>query len=222
MTLRRPKLYVHVLSHLFFWADNPEVPWTLSHFLCINLAKRLSVTAVPCACAWTQKGYVCWTLIKWICVLVLHIAIFSTQWSLERPWYPMLPLAFLFYMTHRGKQNFAVFCYIHSGMGTVADLGLYREDHPRRKVSLSQIPEKGKMVGHDLGWRCQFKKGRSYNFQAGCEEGFQWKRKQVEIKIISEPFMLIKSFLMEIMAFSKVSMVSFARLVWPADTELRR
>lgn len=163
-----------------------------------------------------------WTLIKWICVLVLHIAVFSTQWSLERPWCPVLPLAFLFYMTHRGKQNFAVFCYIHSGVGTVADLGLYREDHPRRKVSLSQIPEKGKMVGHVLGWRCQFKKGRSYNFQAGCEEGFQWKRKQVEIQIVSESFMLIKSFLMEIMAFSKMSMVFFARLVWPADTELRR
>lgn len=114
-------------------------------------------------------------------------------------------------------NHFAVFYYIHSRVGTVADLGLYREGHPRRKVSLSQIPEKGKMVGHVLGWKCQFKKGRNYSFQAGCKEGFQWKGKQVQPKVISEPFMLIKRFLIEIMAFSKVSMVSFARLACPAE-----
>lgn len=44
-----------------------------------------------------------------------------------------------------------MFCYTHSRVGAVADLGLYREDHPRRKVSLSQIPEKGKMVVDVLG-----------------------------------------------------------------------
>lgn len=50
---------------------------------------------------------------------------------------------------------------------------------------MSQIPEKGRMVGHVLGLRCQFKKGRSYSFQVGCNEGFQWKGNMLNLAQLS-------------------------------------
>lgn len=40
---------------------------------------------------------------------------------------------------------------LHSGVGTVADLELYGEKHPRRKVPLGQILERGKWWDVVLG-----------------------------------------------------------------------
>lgn len=61
-----------------------------------------------------------------------------------------------------------------------------------------------------------------YNFQSGPGAGFQWAGRQVQLKIVSEPFMLTRSFWMETMALSEVDVISFPGLVSAADTKLRR
>lgn len=54
-----------------------------------------------------------------------------------------VPSCFLIFLDPQVQT--ALWCAVlHHGMGTVADLELYGEDHPRRKVPLGQILERGK------------------------------------------------------------------------------
>lgn len=53
------------------------------------------------------------------------------------------PSCFLIFLDPQVQT--ALHCAVlHSGVGTVADLGLCGKDHPKRKVPLSQILERGK------------------------------------------------------------------------------
>lgn len=103
----------------------------------------------------------------WICVLDtnkvgLHLS-FTCVYSL----YPMLPGE----VTRSSAPSCLIFldpqvqtalcsAVLHSGVGTLADLRLYGEDHPRRKMPLSHVLERGKwwdvVLGEDISLRSEW------------------------------------------------------------------